>query len=55
MLAHGPMNLEDDVESMLSDQLNVSNDSVFKLKGVSAAIGGLASLSVTAGPQQIGL
>ena len=55
LLAHGPMNLEDDVESMLSDQLNVSNDSVFKLKGVSAAIGGLASLSVTAGPQQIGL
>ena len=31
------MTLEDDVESMLSDQFNTSNESMFKVRGVTAS------------------
>ena len=33
-LKDGGMTLEDDVESMLSDQFNTSNESMFKVRGV---------------------
>ena len=39
---HGPnggMTLEDDVESMLSDQFNTSNESMFRVRGVGGNVG----------------
>lgn len=33
------MTLEDDVESMLSDQFNTSNESAFKVRGINAHLG----------------